>query len=60
MHSRLFMAHQNVLDRILLVKRVVNMKNSATRVTPDELDAFCLQGFDKNLCATKLLLIGYN
>ena len=43
------MTHQHVLNRVLFVKRIVNMKHCAARVTPDVFDVFCLQGFDENV-----------
>jgi hypothetical protein len=48
MHRRLLMAHQHVLDGVLLVERVVNVQHRATGVAPDVLDAFGLQGLDED------------
>jgi hypothetical protein len=55
MHRRLLVAHQNVLNGVLLVKSVVNVENGTTRVTPDVFDVFSLQRFDQNFRATQLL-----
>ena len=38
----LFVAHQNVLNRILFVKRVVDVQNSTAGITPNLLDTFGL------------------
>jgi hypothetical protein len=49
MNSCLLVAHQNVLNRVLFVKRVVDVQYGATGVAPEVFDVFCLQGFDKNV-----------
>ena len=52
MNGGLLMPHQNVLDRLLLENGVVNVEYCTTRVTPQVFDAFSLQCFYKNLCAS--------
>jgi len=54
MHSRLLVAHQHVLNGVLLVKRIVDVENGATRITPEVLDVLSLQGLDKDLRAHEL------
>jgi hypothetical protein len=49
MYGRLFVAHQHVLNRFLLVQRVVDVEDSTARVAPDELDALRLQAPDQDL-----------
>ena len=53
-HSGLLVTDQNMPDSVLLVKSIVNVQHGTTRVPPDVLDAFSLQGFDENLCTPKL------
>ena len=54
MHCSLFVPHQHVLNRFLLVQGVVNVQNCTTGVAPNELDAFCLKCLDQNFGAAKL------
>ena len=56
MNSCLLMPYQNVQNRILFVEGVVNVQYSSARVTPDVLDTLCLQRFNQNFCAAKLLM----
>jgi hypothetical protein len=53
MHRRLFVAHQHVLDRLLLVERVVDVEHRAAGVAPEEADAFVLQAADQDLGAVR-------
>jgi hypothetical protein len=48
MHSGLLVAHQHVLDGVLLVERVVNVENRAAGIAPDVLHAFGLQCLDQH------------
>ena len=43
MHGRLLVAHQHVLDALLLVQRVVDVEHRAAGVAPEVLDPFGLQ-----------------
>jgi hypothetical protein len=54
-HSRLLVAHQNVLNGVLLVKSVVNVQNGTARVTPDVLHVFRLERFNEDFCAAQFL-----
>ncbi|MNT40986.1 hypothetical protein D3C72_1773330 [compost metagenome] len=54
-HGGLFVTHQHVLDGVLLVERVVDVENRATRVAPDVLDAFGLQCLDQHFSAHEFL-----
>jgi hypothetical protein len=54
MHGRLFVAHQHVLDGVLLVERVVDVQDGAAGVTPDVLDTFGLQGLDEDFGSAEL------
>ena len=49
MGCTLFMAHQEVLDVVLLVQLVVDVQYRTTRVAEDVLDTFVLQELDKDL-----------
>ncbi len=51
MRRALFMADQDVLYLVLLVKRVVNVERSAARVAENVFDSLVLQTTDKNLGA---------
>jgi hypothetical protein len=53
--GRLLVAHQHVLDGVLLVKRVVDVQHGTTGVTPDVLDAFGLQGLDEDFRSAEFL-----
>jgi hypothetical protein len=55
MHGCLLVAHQNVLDGVLLVERVVDVQNRAAGVAPDVLDAFGLQCLDQHFSAHEFL-----
>ena len=57
-HCSLLMAHQYVLHGVLLVQGIVNIENRATRIAPDVLHAFSLQGFDENFSSHELLGFG--
>jgi hypothetical protein len=48
------MAHQHVLDGVLLVERVVDVEDGTTRVTPDVFHTFGLQGADHDFGAHEL------
>ena len=56
-NSCLLVAHQNVLDGILLIKSVVNVQHCTAWVTPHVFDVFGLQGLDKNLCPAEFRVI---
>jgi hypothetical protein len=58
MHSGLFMPNQHMLNRVLLVKSVVDMQHSATGVAPNVLDVFSLQGLDQDFRASKFGRVG--
>ena len=55
MNGTLFVANQNVLNGVLLVESVVNVKYSPTWIAPDVFNAFGLQSFNENLGASELL-----
>ena len=55
-NRRLLVAHQHMLNGVLLEKCVVDVQHGTAGVTPDVLDAFGLQGFDENFCAPQLML----
>jgi hypothetical protein len=46
-HGRLLMAHEHVLDGVLLVQGVVDVEHRAARVAPDVLDAFWPVGSER-------------
>jgi hypothetical protein len=48
MNRCLFVAHQDVLDLILRVQRVVDVKDSAAGIPKDVLDPFFLKAADDN------------
>jgi hypothetical protein len=48
MHGSLLVAHQHVLDGVLLVERVVDVEYRTAGVAPDVLDAFGLKGLDED------------
>ena len=50
-HSRLLMAHQHMLNAVLLVQRVVNIENCPAWVTPQVLDTFSLKRLDEDFGA---------
>ena len=54
MHRRLLVPHQDVLDRILLVQRVVDVKHRAAGVAPEVLDLFGLQATHQDVRAVEL------
>ena len=47
----LLVPHQDVLDRLLLVERVVDVEDGAARVAPEEADVFGLQAADQDFGA---------
>ena len=49
----LLVAHQNMLDGVLLVEGVVDVEHRPTWVTPDIFDVFGLQGLDQYFRAAK-------
>jgi hypothetical protein len=51
MNGRLFVAHQNVLDLILRVQRVVNVKDRTAWIPKDVLNPFFLKAADDNFRA---------
>ena len=57
MHCRLFVTHQNVLDGVLLVERVIDVQDGPTWIAPDVLDAFGLQGLDNDFGSPELLMV---
>ncbi len=52
--SRLLVADQHVLDRVLLVERVVDVEDRAAGVAPEIADVFRLQAADQDLGAVRL------
>jgi hypothetical protein len=48
MHGGLLVAHQHVLNGVLLVERVVDVEHRAAGIAPDVLHAFGLQGLDED------------
>jgi hypothetical protein len=55
MNSGLLVPHQDVLNRVLFVKSVINVENSSAGITPNVLDTFGLKRLDKDFCATEFL-----
>ena len=51
MHRRLLMAHQDMLNAVLFVKRVVDIEHRPAGITPQVLHALGLQGFDQDFSA---------
>jgi hypothetical protein len=47
------MAHQHVLDGVLLVESVVDVQHRAAGITPDILHAFGLECLDEDLRAAE-------
>jgi hypothetical protein len=58
MHGGLFVPNQHMLDRLLLVKRVVDVEHGAARIAPKVLDPFGLQTSDEDLRAVGLACRG--
>ncbi len=58
MHRRLLVPDQHVLDRLLLVERVVDVEDRAAGVAPEVLDVFCLQAADQDFGAVRLAFGG--
>lgn len=54
-HGSLLMAHQHMLNAVLLVKRVVDIENSPTWIAPQMLDTFGLQRLDEDFGAHQFL-----
>ena len=57
-HGGLLVAHQHVLDRVLLVQRVVDVEHRAAGVAPEVLDAFGLQAADEDFRAVRARAVG--
>ena len=51
---RLLVADQDVLDRVLLVERVVDVEDRAAGVAPEVADVFGLQAADQDFGAVRL------
>ena len=58
MHRRLLVAHQDVLDMVLVEQRVVDRQHRAARIAEDVLDALVGEGLDHHLGAGHLLRHG--
>jgi hypothetical protein len=58
MHRGLLMAHQHMLDGVLLVQRVVDVENRAAGVAPDVLDVSACKRLDENFSAHEVLRAG--
>ncbi|OIQ67883.1 hypothetical protein GALL_505340 [mine drainage metagenome] len=56
MHCGLFVTHQNMLNRILLEKCIINVQHGTTGVPPNKFDILSLQRFDQNLCTSEFLI----
>ena len=54
-HRGLLVAHQHVLDGVLLVERVVDVQHRAARVAPEVLDVLGLQALDEDFGAVRLV-----
>ena len=54
-HCGLFVAHQHMLNGVLLVESVVDIENSSAWVPPDELNVLCLKRLDENLGTHQIL-----
>ena len=54
-HCSLLMAHQNVLNRVLLVERVVNVQYRTAGIAPDEFDVLGLQGLHEDFGPAQFL-----
>ena len=54
-HGRLLVAHQHVLDAVLLVQRVVDVEHRAAWVAPEVLDTLGLQAANQDFGAVRLL-----
>jgi hypothetical protein len=55
MHCGLLVAYQDVLDRILLVQRVVDVQHRTARIAPEVLDLLSLQAAHEDVRAVQLL-----
>ena len=55
MNGRLLMAHQNVLNRLLLEKSVVDVQHGTAGIAPDIFDVFGLKRLDENFSAAQLV-----
>ena len=53
-HRALLVAHQHVLDLVLLEQRVVDEQHRAARIAEDVLDAFFLQAADDDFRTRQL------
>jgi len=54
MHGGLLMAYEHVFDRVLFVQRVVDVKDGAAWIAPEELDALGLKALDQDFGAVRL------
>ena len=54
MHCGLFVAHKHMLDRVLLVQRVIDVEHGAARVTPEVLDAFGLKAANQDFGSVRI------
>ena len=54
----LLVAHQHMLNGVLLIKSVINMQHCAAGITPDVLDTFGLKRLDEDFSAPEFLRVG--
>ena len=54
MHRALLVAHEDVLDLVLLEERVVDVEHRAARIAEDVLDAFFLEAADDDFRTREL------
>ncbi len=54
MDRALLVAHQDVLDLVLLEQLVVDVEDRAARIAEDVLDVLFLQAADDDLCTRQL------
>ena len=54
MDRALLVAHQDVLDLVLLEELVVDVEDRAARIAEDVLDALFLQAADDDFCTRQL------
>ena len=57
MNSGLLMSDQHMLNGVLFVKSVVNVKNSTAGIAPNVLNILGLKGFDEDFCTTQFLCV---
>ncbi len=60
MRRALLMAHENVLDLLLVKKNVIDRKDRAARITEENLDALILQSLDHHFRAGHFLRHCFN